>query len=196
VTRRLSVSSLPGAGPPGTGSIVQGLFATRRRLVCCGLLLAASLTGACQAPAGKPSPAAARAPSAPAKQAPNSNTDPCAMRMHDICGPLLLYYAAHQELPARIEELAQVPGFENVRDFTCPASGQPYIYNPVGIVNSGAAARVVLYDPTPAHSGVRWAISIVEPEDERAPLVSKVVALPESAFSLNAPTAKRDAKAR
>lgn len=118
------------------------------------------------------------------------------MRLHDICGLLLLYYATHQQLPAHIEELARVPGFENVRDLTCPVSGQSYIYNPVGIVNSGAASRVVLYDPSPAHAGMRWAISIIEPKDRNSALISKVVALPESDFSLSMPPAKGDAKAK
>ncbi len=116
------------------------------------------------------------------------------MRLHDICGPLLLYYATHQQLPARIEELAHVPGFDNVRDFSCPTSGQPYVYNPIGIVNSGAAPRIVLYDPTPAHFGIRWAISIIEPGDKNAALIAKVVALPESSLSLSPPPAKSEAK--
>lgn len=171
------------------------MFASRRCFVRYGLLLAVSLTGACQTPPRKPSPAPVRPP-APAQKVPNSNTDPCAMRLHDICGPLLLYYATHQRLPERIEELAEVPGFEEVRDFTCPASGRPYIYNPIGIVNSGATSQIILYDPSPVHSGMRWAISIVEPKEENAPLISKVVALPESNFSLSTPVIKPGAKAK
>ncbi|MBP7933405.1 MAG: hypothetical protein KA354_02045 [Phycisphaerae bacterium] len=184
------------ASPPNTGLHGQSTPHTRNHWGRYGLLLAVALTGACQSPPGKPPPApTSPATSAtPARQTPNSNTDPCAMRLHDICGPLLLYYATHQQLPARIEELAHVPGFENVRDFTCPTSGQPYVYNPIGIVNSGAAPRIVLYDPTPTHSGIRWAISIIEPGNKNAALIAKVVALPESSFSLSPPPAKSDAK--
>ena len=38
-----------------------------------------------------------------------SNTDPCAMRMHDISGALLFYYAMHHELPKSIDELRHLP---------------------------------------------------------------------------------------
>jgi hypothetical protein len=115
-------------------------------------------------------------------EASSSNTDPCAMRLHDICAPLLLYYAKHHALPARMEMLSQVPGFEHVNDFTCPASGKPYTYNPAGVPAPDRAMRLIIYDATATPSGLRWAISIPVSPGE-GPLVAKVVAVAEPAVS-------------
>ena len=106
-----------------------------------------------------------------------ANTDPCAMRMHDICGPLLLYYATNRALPARLEQLSEMPGFDHLKDFTCPASGKPYVYNPAGIPAPDRAMRLIIYDAVPAHGNVRWAVSIPAKPGE-GPLVAKVVAVP------------------
>ena len=111
----------------------------------------------------------------------NSNTDPCAMRMHDACAPLLLYFGRYQRLPDRIEELAQVPGV-TVPELACPESGRPYIYDPQGPPGLEAGTRIILYDPTPAHAGRRWTIVVREPKPGQA-LVVNVVAVPESVFA-------------
>jgi hypothetical protein len=112
--------------------------------------------------------------------------DPCANRLHDICGALLLYYAANHHLPEKLDELARLPGFEHVNEFTCPVSKQPYVYNPVGILDIEKNTRVIIYDPAPTHRGTRAAISVVEPKGNEA-LVTKVVGLPESWFVLHPP---------
>ena len=125
--------------------------------------------------------------SSPTAQAPISNTDPCAMRLHDLCGPLLMYYRQHQALPQRLEELKDGPSFGADVELTCPVSKQPYVYNAFGLPNAEGTERVVIYDATPAHSGFRWASSIIEPKDATAPLVTKVIALPETQFHLNIP---------
>ena len=125
--------------------------------------------------------------SAPTAQAPISNTDPCAMRLHDLCAPLLMYYRLHQALPQRLEELKDVPSFGADVELTCPVSKQPYVYNAFGLANADRTERVVIYDATPAHSGFRWAISIIEPQDATAPLVTKVIAMPETQFHLTIP---------
>jgi hypothetical protein len=125
--------------------------------------------------------------SSPTAQAPISNTDPCAMRLHDLCGPLLMYYRLHQALPQRLEELKEVPSFGADVELTCPVSKQPYVYNAFGLANADRTERVVIYDATPAHSGFRWAISIIEPQDASAALITKVIALPESQFQLTLP---------
>ena len=106
----------------------------------------------------------------------NSNTDPCAMRMHDICAPLLLYFGRYQQLPEHIDELAQVPGVE-VPELVCPVSKQKYIYNPNGPTGPNPGTRIILYDATPAHAGHRWGIEVREPTPGQA-LVAKVVVMP------------------
>ena len=115
--------------------------------------------------------------------APISNTDACATRLHDLCEPLLLYYATRHEIPARLEELRQMPGFTEL-DLRCPVSRLPYVYNPVGIQTGDDQPRLVIYDAAPSHSGMRWAIAIVEPKDPANALVAKVVAVPEGRFTL------------
>lgn len=147
-----------------------GVVATR------SLLMGAVLIAGCQAPPGDQRGAVRTTQSAGG--VPITNTDACATRLHDICGPLLLYFAANHRLPERIEELADVQGFEGVRDFTCPVSRQPYIYKPEGIINPDTS-RVILYDPVPCHSGLRWGLSIAEPAIN-APLIAKVIAVPEA----------------
>jgi len=114
--------------------------------------------------------------------APITNTDACAMRLHDISGALLMYYQKHHRLPDRLDELRTLTDFPDLPEFTCPVSRQPYIYVPTGISSPDPAARIVLYDATPAHDHHRWAVSIIEPDSINAPLVTKVIALPASGF--------------
>jgi hypothetical protein len=122
---------------------------------------------------GCAAPAAPRPKTTPAKTAAISNTDPCAMRLHDISGALLLYYSTHRELPATLDELKDLGASE----FTCPVSHQAYVYDPRGLPAPDGNARVVVYDAVAAHRGLRLAISVVPPEQGTA-LVTKVIALP------------------
>lgn len=114
-----------------------------------------------------------------------SNTDPCAMRMHDVCGALLLYYFYNGRLPERLEELNSLPG-EGPLQFVCPATNAPYVYNVNGIQIPERKIWIVLHDPSPAHAGMRWAVSMDEPQVGKA-LVTKVLPLPESFFLMRPP---------
>lgn len=125
-------------------------------------------------------------PGAKHPNVPISNTDPCAEELHEICGALLQYYLANFDLPPRLDALREVPGFDGLR-LACPVAKRPYVYNPIGIQNAQNKRRILIHDPAPVHSGMRWAIVIEEPQPDRA-LVTKVVALPESNFSLQIPT--------
>ncbi|HEY7090208.1 MAG TPA: hypothetical protein VH518_19075 [Tepidisphaeraceae bacterium] len=113
-------------------------------------------------------------------------SDACGERLHDISGALLLYYAMKHRLPDKLEELHEMPGFEYVKDFTCPDSHKPYIYNPVGILDVEKHTRVIIYDPAPTHHGLRRAISVVEPQGNEA-LITEVLLLPENWFVLHPP---------
>src|SRR5438132_638782 len=89
------------------------------------LLGVASLVGGCGDKAAPTSssrgPVLARPPErSGGKQIPVSNTDPCAMRLHDLCAPLLLYYGMNHSLPPRLEDLRQVTGFAEDVVLTCP----------------------------------------------------------------------------
>src|SRR4029079_15400995 len=85
------------------------------------LCLLAALAG-CKAP-GKPQAAKSSANITPQSRpapvpvdatTPILTADPCANRLHDICGALLLYYAVYRQLPGQLNELSRVPGFEHV----------------------------------------------------------------------------------
>jgi hypothetical protein len=68
-----------------------------------------------------------------------------------------------------------------VKDFTCPVSGQPYIYARDGLPVPSGTGRVILYDAAPVHNGQRLCIEISESGAGGA-LVTKVIALPDAFF--------------
>jgi hypothetical protein len=113
---------------------------------------------------------------------PIGPTDACAMRLHDLSGALLLYYIAHEDLPAALTDLPPPPGQAELA-LTCPVSNRPYVYVPRGIFMPQRNTRVVLHDLLPSHAGMRWAVTIEEPQPG-APLVTEVILLPESFFLL------------
>src|SRR6266567_3349870 len=115
------------------------------RLVLCLLLLVAG----CSAPATRKPP-----------PAPNSNTDPCAVRLHEFCAPLLLYFATNHALPPDVGALKSLPGFADAGPFECPVSHKPYLYTPDGIPAPDPGARIVISDPQPSHNGMRWAVTV------------------------------------
>ena len=106
---------------------------------------------------------------------PNYNTDPCATRLHDLCGAFLLFHAAHRGLPARLEQLTD--GAATPLDFTCPTTGAAYTYNPAGLTLPRQPGPLIVYDAAPHPDGIAWAIAVLPPEPNQ-PLVMKVVAVP------------------
>ena len=114
---------------------------------------------------------------------PSVKKDPCAERLHDICGHLLLYYSTHGKLPPTPAELTSDDGLP-LPPLVCPASGKPYVYNPDGVSIPNLPGRLVLYDPEPSHSGMRWGI-LVAPSADGASITARVIltdaAVPKSA---------------
>jgi hypothetical protein len=118
----------------------------------------------------------------PAAVRPRSlGKDPCAERLHDVCGHLLLYYASHKRLPPTLAELKSTPTMP-LPPLVCPASGKPYVYDPAGVSIPGRPGRLVLYDPEPSHSGMRWAVMVGTPADATN-VTTRVILLPESEFA-------------
>lgn len=140
------------------------------------LVSAIALLSSCSSPSPQPR-ARAAGKGGVALESPDLNTDPCATRMHDICGPLLLYFASNKRLPASLDELKGTPGFGDLGNFVCPVSKKPYVYVPQTVIVPGVQGDVILYDPLPVHDGFRWAITALPPQGG-GPLVLKVVALP------------------
>lgn len=114
------------------------------------------------------------------RTAPITPDDACATRLQDLCGPLLLFYGQHHRLPNDLKELADE---YDVGDLTCPVSHLPYIYNPEGLRGNDPKVRIIIYDATPAHSGIRWGIGLVEAQPGVAP-VAKVVAVPNQVIPM------------
>ncbi len=115
------------------------------------------------------------------KRASLTMTDPCAMRLHDLSGALLLYHANHGELPETLEELRLMPGaLAPLESFDCPASHQAYQYDANGEIKGERV--LLLYDPAPAHEGKRLVVEMIDWKPGK-PLVTKVDQLPEKLFS-------------
>ena len=108
--------------------------------------------------------------------------DPCAARLHEIAGTMLLYYALNKRLPAELDELRAVADFDQALSFTCPASGRPYVYVPSGLRFPGKEERLVLHDAEPSHDGGRWGILAAPPRGKR-PAATWAVHLPEDVFA-------------
>jgi hypothetical protein len=121
------------------------------------LALAILLTGCQPAP-----PAARQSPYLDPQQTltPDqlANSDPCSMRLHDVAGLLLIYYAKHSELPQDLDQLQTVADVTDSLDFTCPDTHQPYVYIPGGIRSPTINRQIIVYDSTPHPNGVRWCI--------------------------------------
>jgi len=106
--------------------------------------------------------------------------DPCASRLHDIAGSLLLYYAAHESLPADLSAVKQAGG-EACPPLDCPVSGKPYLYSPMGLEIPGLPGRVVLYDAAACHEGNKWGL-VVNQMGPGKPLQVQVLLLPAGAI--------------
>jgi len=136
----------------------------------CGLALLLS---------GCPQPAAA--PNTDKGELVVANSDACSELLHDLCERLLLYWAAHRDLPATLAELGNIRG-RPAANLACPISKKPYVYNFDGLEVPSWPGRLIVYDSAPSHGGRRWAI-LAEPPQIGKPLMLRVVRPPESVFA-------------
>ena len=84
--------------------------------------------------------------------------DPCATRLHDIAGALLVYYALNKELPKKLDDLRAMADLDQELNFKCPVSGLTYTYVPGGLGIVGRNKRIIVHDSFPSHDGRRWCI--------------------------------------
>jgi hypothetical protein len=120
------------------------------------------------------------APPAATRPSSVNSLDPCAERLHELSGLLLQYYGVHGRLPAKLDDAAALAP-EGSALLACPVSTRPYIYDPKGpLVTAGGAARIVVYDATPAHNAMRWGIAVSEPKSGEA-MTARILIVPENA---------------
>jgi hypothetical protein len=137
---------------------------------------AVTVNGAAASPDGSP---ASNTPQVPIEQALKS--DPCAARLHDVSGAMLMYYALHNRLPARLEDLAPFAEPDRPLNFKCPTSGQAYAYVPGGLRSQGDERQIVLHDAAEHAGATRWTIMMQRPRG-RQPAAMWVVPLPAATF--------------
>ena len=111
------------------------------------------------------------------------SADASAARLHDIEGPLLMYYALHHRLPDRLEEIRPLADADTDLQLVAP-SGQPYLYAPNGLGAPGTSKRIIVADPAPSpRTGARQCILMPPPPTTLgAPLSMEVLPVPEAAF--------------
>ena len=159
------------------------------------LAVAAVAAAGCASPSGKGSHSTGvhqqqthrdgRAPStkapAGARRSASTIEDACAARLHDISGLLLEYYALNRQLPERLEELAALAESESEFVPACPVSGLPYVYLPGGLGAPGTGQRLIIYEQSPAHNGLRWVV-VAAPADGDQPPSTRVIPFTEQRF--------------
>src|SRR4051794_5700276 len=116
-----------------------------------------TVNGNAAEPEGRPGPKAGSPPSMSIDRALKS--DPCSVRMHEISGAMLTYLAMNGRMPAKLEELRAVTGLgEGPLEFSCPVTGEPYVYVPGGLRGGEDGRVIVLHDRSPDSTGMRWVV--------------------------------------
>jgi hypothetical protein len=107
--------------------------------------------------------------------------------MHEISGAMLTYLAMNGRMPGKLEELRSVTGLgEGPLEFTCPVTGDPYVYVPNGLRGGEDGRLVVLHDRSPDATGMRWVIQMQPGRGRQAP-ATWVTRLPEGVFRTYVP---------
>jgi hypothetical protein len=105
-------------------------------------------------------------------------SDPCADRLHEVSGALLMYVLGHGQLPPTLSAL-EADGEVSSELLNCPLSRRPYAYNLEGLHLPGRKDRLIMYDAAPVHDGHRWGIVMSDPKDA-GPRTAEVIAVPEN----------------
>lgn len=109
--------------------------------------------------------------------ATDANLNPVAMRLHDLAGALLRYFAAHRELPGALADL-QTGGFvSDGQGLMDPASGEPFAYRPQGGQVAGFPGELVVRQPITDPRGVVWGVLLSDAKGDGR-WVARVVCVP------------------
>jgi hypothetical protein len=117
--------------------------------------------------------------------------EPCAARLQDVEGAMLMYWAVNRHLPEKLDELKEFADVGTELNFTCPASGLPYVYAPGGLQSAGRPKRIIMHDATPAHDGKRWCILMAPIKPGQAPYM-EVLQMPDALFRTYLPISEQN----
>jgi hypothetical protein len=111
--------------------------------------------------------------------------------LQDIEGAMLLYYAVNRHLPEKLDELKEFADVGTELNFTCPVSGQPYVYAPGGLQSAGRNKRIIMHDATAAHDGKRWCILMAPIKPGQAPYM-EVLQMTDAMFRTYLPISEQN----
>jgi hypothetical protein len=126
-------------------------------------LIAIVLAGCQSTPAGPPAPPPQYNVDGPISPDEAVNSDPDAAQLHDISGTILLYYALNKKMPDQLSDLQPLADVDEPLKLISPATGQPYLYFPQGLVAPDTGWRLIVCDPAPNQFGKRWCIFMGTP---------------------------------
>lgn len=113
---------------------------------------------------------------------PDKLTDPCAARLHDVAGALLLYYRVKQQMPPKLEDVRSLGSIAQDLEFSCARNGAPFVYVPNGMASGGKEQRIIAFDPTPVgRPRFRWCL--IASVSNSGALITDVVPLEEKVFN-------------
>jgi hypothetical protein len=107
--------------------------------------------------------------------------NPADVRLQDISGAILEYYAIHDRLPASLADLQSLPDLDRPLNLVSPASGKPYVYVPEGLKSPRDPRQIVVYDAAPDSAGMRYVILLRRPHG-RQTAATWVDRLPDAVF--------------
>lgn len=108
------------------------------------------------------------------------STDPAASRLQDIGGFMLLYYRDHKQLPATLDELAKMPGGDEL-NLAAPISGREFAYEPKGLWSQEHPDKCIIAYDADLRGSMRWCLMMSQPTATGA-LSVNVVEVPEPYF--------------
>ena len=155
------------------------------------MVLPALLIGCQPTPAGPPKAVDISSAPLPTDRPPTADetvaSDASATRLHDIVGVLLLYYIEHHNhMPDTLEQIKPYADVGTDLNFISPYSGQPYVYSSAGLYAAGQDRRIIIWDPVPNKSGIRWCVLMPRVEPGK-PVVPEVVPIQTKAFEAFVP---------
>jgi hypothetical protein len=112
------------------------------------------------------------------------DSDPAAVRLQDIEGLLLEFYALNRRLPTSLEEARSLADADAPADlFVSPDTHTPFTYTAAGLGSASNSKRIILYESVSHAGGQRWCILMPPPAAASPGSASmEVISLPESVF--------------